>query len=92
MSESGWSDTEIFTWYRQEHLVKYFPACDAKSPVLVMYDGHKSHISIGLTEWAKQNHIILFVLSPHCSHLVLWALWDSTECSMPLILEGNWRE
>ena len=35
-----------------------------------MYDGHKSHISTGLIERAKQNHIILFVLHPHCSHLL----------------------
>ena len=54
----------------KEHLVKYLPPHNAKSPVLVLYDGHKSHISLPLIQWAKENHIILFVLPPHCSHLL----------------------
>lgn len=41
-----------------------------KTYVLVLYDGHKSHVSVPLIEWAKSNHIIFFVLPPHCSHLL----------------------
>jgi hypothetical protein len=70
MSDSGWSNTNIFTSYIKEHLSKYLPHHDEKSPVLVLYDGHRSHISIGLIEWAKENNIVLFVLPPHCSHLL----------------------
>ena len=70
MSDSGWSNTEIFSRYVREHLTKYMPHRDSNSPVLVLYDGHRSHISISLIEWTKENHVILFVLSPHCSHLV----------------------
>ena len=70
MSESGWSNTEIFSQYMQEHLIKYLPEPSEDSYVLVIYDGHKSHVSLPLMEWAKVNHIILFVLPPHCSHLL----------------------
>ena len=70
MSESGWSNTEIFSQYMQEHLIKYLPARSENSYALVLYDGHKSHVSLPLIEWAKQNYIILFVLPPHCSHLL----------------------
>ncbi|XP_056006761.1 uncharacterized protein LOC130050562 [Ostrea edulis] len=70
MSDSGWSNTYISTSYIKDHLFKYLPHHDEKSPVLVLYDGHRSHISIGLIEWAKENNIILFVLPPHCSHLL----------------------
>ena len=35
----------------------FFPVSVVKSPVLVLYDGHKSHIFIGFIEWAQQNHI-----------------------------------
>lgn len=70
VSESGWSNTDIFTQYMKEHLVKYLPEHSATAPVLVLYDGHKSHISLTLIDWAKENHIILFVLPPHCSHLL----------------------
>ena len=34
-----------------------------------MYDGHKSHLSITLAEWAKKRNVVLFVLPPHTSHL-----------------------
>ena len=68
MSKSGWSNTKIFSQYMQEHLIKYLPARSENSYALVLYDGHKSHVSLPLIEWAKENYIILFVLSPHCSH------------------------
>lgn len=70
MSESGWSNTDIFHDYMQRHLEPLLPPRDADNKVLILYDGHKSHVSLSLIEWAKQNHIILFVLPPHCSHLL----------------------
>ena len=81
ISESGWSNTEIFSQYMQENLIKYLPEHSEDSYVLVLYDGHKSHVSLPLIEWAKVNHIILFVLSPHCSHLMSVAM-------VPLKLRG----
>ena len=53
MSESGWSNTEIFSRYMQEHLIKYLPARSENSYALVLYDGHKSHVSLPLIEWAS---------------------------------------
>ena len=35
----------------------------------MLYDGHRSHISLTLTEWAKAHNVVLFVLPPHTSHL-----------------------
>ncbi|KAJ8313769.1 hypothetical protein KUTeg_008330, partial [Tegillarca granosa] len=45
ISETGWSNTTIFTNYMKSHLFKYLPERDASNPVLVLYDGHKSHTS-----------------------------------------------
>ena len=70
VSESGWSNTDICCEYMKNHLEPLLPARDADNPVLVFYDGHKSHVSLGLIDWAKENHIILFVLPAHCSHLL----------------------
>ena len=70
VSESGWSNTDIFCECIKNHLEPLFPARDADNPVQVLYDGHKSHVSLGLIDWAKENHIILFVLPAHCSHLL----------------------
>ncbi|XP_053387223.1 uncharacterized protein LOC128551009 [Mercenaria mercenaria] len=69
VSPTGWSNTEIFCRYMKDHLLKYLPSRD-NDHVLVLFDGHKSHCSLGLKEWAKSQKIILFVLPPHCSHIL----------------------
>ena len=33
-------------------------------------DGHRSHISVDLIEWAKEQGIIIFILPAHTSHIL----------------------
>ena len=69
VSESGWSNSEIFELYLKDHFLKYAKgAHDGK--ILLLYDGHRSHISPRLIEWAVAHDIILFVLPPHTSHVL----------------------
>ena len=70
VSDSGWSNTDIFRGYVENHLLKYLPERNAKNPVLLLYDGHKSHVNLGIIEWAKQEHVVLFVLPAHTSHVL----------------------
>jgi hypothetical protein len=70
MTKSGWSNAEVFKLYLQNHFVQYVQGRDQSETLLVLYDGHKSHISLDLVEWAQENNIILFVLPPHTSHLL----------------------
>ena len=69
MSESGWSNRVIFQSYLEDHFMKHVQSSEDK-PVLLMYDGHASHVSPYLIQWAREHHIILFVLPPHTSHLL----------------------
>ncbi|MEW8543568.1 MAG: hypothetical protein AB2693_08525 [Candidatus Thiodiazotropha sp.] len=71
MSKSGWSSSSVFYNYLTKHFVKYVNISDqpATEPTLILYDGHRSHISLTLTEWARRHNVILFVLPPHTSHL-----------------------
>ena len=71
MSKNGWSTAEVFRNYITKHFTKYsnVSSGSAAEPTLVLYDGHRSHISLILTEWARAHHVILFVLPPHTSHL-----------------------
>ena len=71
MSKRGWSCSSVFQNYLTEHFVKYSNVSTgtASEPTLALYDGHRSHISLTLTDWAKTNNVILFVLPPHTSHL-----------------------
>ena len=56
----------VFLQYLQHYFLRYV-ICQS-APVLVMYDGHKSHINLTLQEWGKANNIISYVLPPHTSH------------------------
>ena len=66
----GYSNTDIFSTYVKSHFFEYVQGRDPDQYVILMYDGHRSHISLSLIEWAKQNKIILFVLPPHTSHIL----------------------
>ena len=68
MSDSGWSNLEVFTRYLTEHFIKFVPSRETH-PLILLLDGHRSHVSLTLAEWAKKQNIILFVLPAHTSHL-----------------------
>ncbi|XP_045203754.2 uncharacterized protein LOC123556821 [Mercenaria mercenaria] len=68
MTKNGWSNTQVFQNYVTNHFAKY-ANLSPEIPTLLLYDGHKSHISLTLTQWAERNNVILFVLPPHTSHL-----------------------
>lgn len=70
MSDSGWVNADVFRHYMKEHLTKFLPHRDAGQHVLIVLDGHKSHISLDLVEWAKQQNIVLFILPAHTSHIL----------------------
>ncbi|KAJ8028012.1 Pogo transposable element with KRAB domain [Holothuria leucospilota] len=70
MTRSGWSNGEVFMDYIQNHITKYMPSRSDNDHVLFLYDGHKSHISLPLIEFALTQKIILFVLPPHTSHIL----------------------
>ena len=69
-SGKGYSNTDIFSQYVKSHFLKYVQRRDPKQYIILIYDGHRSHISLGLIESAKLNKIILFVLPPHTSHIL----------------------
>ena len=69
VSKSGWSNGVIFRDYLENHFLKFVPGRDNQK-VLLLLDGHRSHISVDLTEWAILKGIIIFVLPAHTSHIL----------------------
>ena len=71
MSPTGWSNSDVFNNYLTKHFAKYVGITNKQGDqkTLVLYDGHKSHAQLTLTDWAKRHNVILFVLPPHSSHL-----------------------
>ena len=67
VTDSGWSNSEVFRNYLENHFLKFVP-CHIDQKILLLLDGHKLHISVGLVEWANAQGIILYILPAHTSH------------------------
>jgi hypothetical protein len=57
--ESGWSNSDIFKSYLQDHFLPFVGGGGTTDPILLIFDGHASQ---SLIQWAKDKHLILFVL------------------------------
>ena len=69
-SVSGWMVSIIF----YEYMVNIFhPWCvknKVQFPVIYFLDGHKSHLSLELSDFCKQNSTILVSLFPNATHII----------------------
>ena len=62
----GWINSVVFfKWFK--FFVSQIPP---KRPVLLLYDGHASHISTDVIEYAHLHHIEIMCLPAHSSHLL----------------------
>ena len=68
-SKTGWSNSVVFRQFLEEHFLKFVKPTP-EEPVLLIYDGHKSHVNIDISDWAIANNIKLFVLPAHTSHFL----------------------
>ena len=69
MTESGWSNTEVLTNFLKNHFLPNLPPRQDDEYVLLLYDGHTSHVARPVVEFARKNRILLFVLPAHTSHI-----------------------
>ncbi|XP_004208380.2 uncharacterized protein LOC101240727 [Hydra vulgaris] len=63
---SGWVNSDIFIeWIK--HFVRY-SNCSHESPVLLLLDSHKSHVSVRALDLAIQHGITMLNFFPQCTH------------------------
>ena len=65
ISPNGWIDSELFETWVTEHFVRHIPPA---RPVLLLIDGHRTHVKLKVVRKYKELGIILFALSPHATH------------------------
>ena len=65
--KSGWIDRDIYLKWFNELFVPNLPQ---QRPVLLVVDGHKSHVTEDLINAAIANNVIVFCLPAHASHLL----------------------
>lgn len=63
----GWmTENAFYSWFKT-HFLKF---CPKERPLLLLFDGHTSHVSISLIKLAKEENICLLKLPPHTTHVL----------------------
>lgn len=65
-SVNGWINPDLYLWWFKFFIQKIPPA----RPVLLIADGHGSHITLKIIKLAKRNNIHLLCLPAHFTHLL----------------------
>ena len=64
-SPNGWISTELFYGWLANHFSKRVSI----HPIVLLVDGHSSHIDLHISKFCKENDILSFCLPPHSSHV-----------------------
>ena len=83
-TKNGWMDTELFYMWLANHFVVHIPPA---RPVILLVDGHSTHIDIQITKFCQGNQIILYCLPAHTSHIV-----QPLDVAFFRPLKVNWRK
>ena len=65
LSSSGWVDSEIFDLWFTHHFLPHAPGV---RPLLLLLDGHSSHLNPTTITRAAEEKVIIFCLPPHTTH------------------------
>jgi hypothetical protein len=69
-SENGWMTGETFFEYIVNILSPWLLAQKIQFPVILFLDGHKSHLTLTLSEFCSKNNIIVVALCPNATHIL----------------------
>ena len=65
LSESGWMTTEIFAlWFAK------FCDITTQRPLLLIFDGHLTHVSLAVIEKAMKENVFIIKFSTHVTHVL----------------------
>lgn len=70
LSESGWMRSDVFYEYVANSLNPWLEDKDIKKLVLFLIVGHRSHLTMSLSEFCSENGIILYSLLPNAIHIL----------------------
>lgn len=69
-SDKGWMKSDVFFEYVANDFNTWLLENEIKRPVILFIDGHKSHMSLPLSEFCDANGIILYALPPNTTHIL----------------------
>ena len=86
-SPSGWMRSETFFEYMANSFNDWLITNNIKNPILCLLDGHKSHLTMQLSEFCSANGIILYSLLPNSTHII-----QRADVNVFKPLKSNWRK
>lgn len=69
ISDSGWQTQQTFHDYMTNIFYKWLLKEKIQLPVILFIDGHKSHVSLALSDFCATHQIELIALYPNSTHL-----------------------
>ncbi|XP_020295118.1 uncharacterized protein LOC109860446 [Pseudomyrmex gracilis] len=69
-SDSGWMKSDVFFEHMANDFNNWLEHKKIKKPVICYVDGHKSHLTMHLSDFCSKNGIILYALPPNCTHII----------------------
>lgn len=66
-TKKGWMESTVFKNYFQKCILT---SIGEERPVLIIYDGHTTHVGLDVIQIAKNNDVTILKLPPHTSHLL----------------------
>lgn len=69
-SENGWMTGKCFFEYIANVFVPFLKTKPIQLPVILFLDGHKSHLTMELSDLCRRNKIILIALLPNATHIL----------------------
>lgn len=86
-SESGWMKEDVFYEYVVNAFDEWLNKNHIKRPALLLIDGHKSHMTMALSEACEAKEIMLYALPPNTTHLL-----QPADVSVFRPLKQEWRK
>nr|CAI5855141.1 unnamed protein product [Callosobruchus analis] len=69
-SDSGWMRSDIFYEFVCNEFNKWLDTNNIKKPIILFVDGHKSHMTLPLSQFCQDHGIILYTLPPSSTHII----------------------
>lgn len=86
-SESGWMKSDVFFEYITNDFNAWLEQNKIQKPILLLVDGHKSHMSLMLSSMCEQLGIILYALPPNTTHML-----QPADVSVFAPLKCHWKK
>ena len=86
-TETGWMKSETFFEFIANGFVPYLNQHHVQRPVILFLDGHKTHLTMQVSQFCDENGVILYLIPPNSTHIL-----QPADVSVFKPLKDYWRQ